>query len=425
MCKHTVPRVAHKWSLVATAAALCLAEHATAQTTGRTTGAGMEEQAIELSPFEVTSSDQDVGYYASSTLAGTRMNSQLKDLASPISIVTAQQLEDTASVDLNDVFLYEAGMEGSHTYTAISTDRFGNTFDTIQDSPTSNNRARGIGSVDRARNYFVGINEIPIDSYNVGSLTIQRGPNSVLYGLGSLSGLVNSTPLVGDISNNSGKLEFRYGSWDDFRTSLYLNRVLVQDKLAIRVAALYHDKGIRQQPAFDKTNRYYAAVTYKPFENTTIRANFEHYKNRAQRAASVTPADMVSEWAAAGSPFWNPLALTATYTDGTTVTDGVNNDGNWIRNPAMRAKFPGLRPDESAGSTMNLVDNGTIFLRIQDRLGNRGNQTLPGGNAVGYWIGLIRPNQPERNFSSESIYDRSLEYPGYITPSVSDPTLLD
>src|SRR6201999_797268 len=49
------------------------------------------EDTILLSPFEVSSS-KDEGYAATSSLAGSRLNTQLKDIASPISVVTPQFL---------------------------------------------------------------------------------------------------------------------------------------------------------------------------------------------------------------------------------------------------------------------------------------------------------------------------------------------
>ena len=50
-----------------------------------------------------------------------RLNSKLEDLASSISVVTKQQMQDFAMLDLNDVFLYEAGTEGTGTYTTGGT----------------------------------------------------------------------------------------------------------------------------------------------------------------------------------------------------------------------------------------------------------------------------------------------------------------
>ena len=47
---------------------------------------GTEDEMIVLSPFEVNAS-RDVGYLAQNTLAGSRLNSELKDTASAISVM--------------------------------------------------------------------------------------------------------------------------------------------------------------------------------------------------------------------------------------------------------------------------------------------------------------------------------------------------
>jgi hypothetical protein len=49
--------------------------------------AGSTEEALVLSPFSVTASS-DVGYAATSTLGGTRLKSELRDVASQIDVMT-------------------------------------------------------------------------------------------------------------------------------------------------------------------------------------------------------------------------------------------------------------------------------------------------------------------------------------------------
>jgi hypothetical protein len=87
-----------------------------------------DKDVVELSPFTVKS-EKDTGYFAENTLAGSRINTNLADLASSITVVTKQQMEDTASVDINDVFKYEANTEGSSSYSPSIVDR-----NTVKDS---------------------------------------------------------------------------------------------------------------------------------------------------------------------------------------------------------------------------------------------------------------------------------------------------
>ncbi len=52
-----------------------------------------EDEVFELSPFEIDAS-QDSGYRATNTLAGSRLNTQLKDVAASISVLTSEFMED-------------------------------------------------------------------------------------------------------------------------------------------------------------------------------------------------------------------------------------------------------------------------------------------------------------------------------------------
>ena len=50
-------------------------------------------------------------------MSGTRFNTKLEDLASSITIVTKEQMEDFAMLDMNDILQYTANTEGANTYT--------------------------------------------------------------------------------------------------------------------------------------------------------------------------------------------------------------------------------------------------------------------------------------------------------------------
>src|SRR5438874_931460 len=57
-------------------------------------GGKAPDEVVSLSPFEVVSEDR--GYYGANTMSGTRVNSKLEDLASSITVVTKQQMDDFA-----------------------------------------------------------------------------------------------------------------------------------------------------------------------------------------------------------------------------------------------------------------------------------------------------------------------------------------
>ncbi|OAM87016.1 hypothetical protein AW736_25290 [Termitidicoccus mucosus] len=272
---------------------------------------------IMLSPFQVDST-REKGYFAENTLAGSRMRTNISDLGAAITVVTKQQMEDTASLDVNDIFRYEIGTEGSTSYTPqapsmssngiadpIAGASFGNSM-TASTNATAN-RVRGLGSPSFALNYYQTISQVPFDSYNAASFEINRGPNSMLFGMGSPAGIVNQSTAQAQLNKNNAQVQVRVDDRGSNRASLSFNKSLIDDKLAIYGALLYDDKQFERKPSYDISRRQYGTITYKPFKKSTLRASIEGYNNDNRRANNLTPIDGVSEWRKAGKPYYNAL----------------------------------------------------------------------------------------------------------------------
>src|SRR6478736_4531789 len=278
------------------------------------------EDTVVLSPF-VVSTTKDSGYYAANTLAGSRMNTNIADLGAAISVVTKQQMEDTGSLDINDVFRYEINTEGSSTYTpsggGYATLRSDGILDVNGGASTgssvtpftnaSANRVRGIGVPSSATNYYPSIGQVPFDAYNVSSVEISRGPNSMLFGLGSPAGIVNQTTAQAQMNRDTASITMRVDQYGSYRGSFSFNKGLIDDKLAIYGAAVYDNRQFDRKPSYDKTKRFYGALTVKPFAKTTFRGNVESYDNENRRPNSLTPRDFVTQWNLAGQPYYDPL----------------------------------------------------------------------------------------------------------------------
>ncbi len=260
------------------------------------------DEVFELSPFTVDSSS-DSGYRATSTLAGSRLNSQLKDVAASISVITAEFMEDLGATDIETAMVYVAGVE-----TDLVTDTSAVTGGYLEANPNpGNNRVRGLSRADVTMDFFQ-VGNGNLDSYNVERITMVRGPNSVLFGLGSPAGILDYTTKKAHFGDNKGEVRFRVDSYGSLRTTVDYNKVLVEDKLAVRLMAL-DEKGRSQfDRAYDDDRRFFLAATAKPFEKTTMRLGLESGKNEARRARYSPPQDNVSGWIAAGKPTWDPVA---------------------------------------------------------------------------------------------------------------------
>lgn len=281
------------------------------------------DATVKLTPFEVQA-DKDSGYYAPNTLAGTRINSKVEDLGASITVVTKQQLIDTGAVDINDIFKYESNVEGLYDFTPQLSSV--PTNDQAQSSPQTAVRVRGLGGPNMAINDFAMTSRIPIDTYDLESVEISRGPNSTLFGLGNPSGAVNLNTLTANVTRNFDSTSARVDSYGGWRTTADFNRMLWRDKLAVRVAYERGNKASERKPSYDETRRLYGTLTFKPFSKTNIRLIWEHFEENRQTPNYLTPRDGVTEWIQDGKPTWNPLTWTATANGQQSVVTQTTNE---------------------------------------------------------------------------------------------------
>lgn len=287
---------------------LMVAAQLSAQTVPPSPTAGTRNAAdatVVLSPF-VVSTDTDTGYQASSTLAGSRVRTNLVDLGAPISVMTADLLNDLGAVNIQEAIGFATGVENVQD----SLDPSVATGDADQRRPNET-RVRGIGAASITRNYFP--TSIRIDTYNSSRLDISRGPNSILFGLGSPAGVINTTTQRAEFRNFGG-VEVRVDLEDSHRFAFRLNREIVPQKLAVFVAGLHEQTKDWQAPSMDHQNRGYIALQARPFPQTTITADYENYWNYRQLPRSRMIFDGVTPWINAGRPTWAPgQAVNASY----------------------------------------------------------------------------------------------------------------
>jgi len=303
-----------------------------------------------LSPFAVVASDR--GYYAANAMSGTRLNTKVEDLAVSLTVVTKQQMSDFAMLDINDVFLYEAGTEGSGTFTDYAFDRNGAPIDNTQLSPNNANRIRGVGPANTSYGNFETSGRVPLDPSNMDAVEISRGPNANVFGLGNAAGTVNAQPATANLSRNRSQLSLRYDSFDGNRSSLDLNRVLIKDVLALRGSAVAQHDGFVRKPSGTYSRRLNGMVKYQPFKSTTLSAAFSYYSNDGNRPNTTTPRDAVTGWKAAGSPLWDPVTSLVTINGVTgTAAIGISALPKGLANAAGSGR---------TNSTMFIDGNGTM-----------------------------------------------------------------
>lgn len=256
-----------------------------------------QEEAIVLSPFTVNTS-LDQGYVATQTMSGTRLATNLRDVASVVSPITTDYLKDIDATNLQQAILFTPG-----------TDEDPRPYNSQSNNPVST-RIRGFVMTGNSQNFFPS--HITIDRYNIDRIDINRGANSILYGIGSPGGGFSANTKNAQF-RNFGEVETR---WDEFKSSRYtldLNQQLVTKRVAIRVAALTQDEKQFRAPASNKEKRLYVAANLNLLKRESYEANLRLQGERQYSRASVanwqTPVDYISAWTAAGSPIWTSPGL--------------------------------------------------------------------------------------------------------------------
>jgi hypothetical protein len=424
------------WSRALLAAsALCLVTTVSlrAQTAPSTPASETDDDLIVLSPFVVDASEDANSYQARSTLAGTRVRTDLKDIASSISVVTKQFLQDTGAKNTADLLVYTTNTEVAGLNGNFSMSGGGMTYN--QDAqllrPSNSTRVRGLDSADNTRDYF--LTDIPFDTFNVDRVDLQRGPNSILFGIGSPAGIIN-TSVNSATFKNQNAIENRVSSFGSLRFSADFNHVLIPNQLAIRVALLDDESKYRQKPAFNHDRRIYGALRYTPQlfgegSNTSFRANFEGGKVNANRPRTLPPVDTISPWFYTGTDANGNLALNKfTYSMATTDPQSAPF------NAANRGAYPGAWLFNSAMGRQFWLDTTAYYGNNNDSTPTGFRQTSNGSQRNGISsagridASLNLPNQRARSVTVGSSYYTASGIPGgsyYADTSLSDPSIFD
>jgi len=252
-----------------------------------------DDDIFELSPFEVDGTG-DVGYAAQNTLAGSRMNSRLKDTPAPISVFTKEFLEDIGADNVEDILAYSVNMTPELSQDDGS---FGGNQLTAFDARF---RIRGLDA-DQARNYFSF--NFDQDVFNMERVDESRGPNSILFGVGKAGGVINSSTKRPRLSQDSMVLNVTVGDADRFRTHIDYNKVLIENKFALRFNALYNESGDNDRPwLYRREDRYHLALVYRPTESTTLNFEYEYGDVVHAPTQPFGPSDRASTWIESGRP---------------------------------------------------------------------------------------------------------------------------
>ena len=321
----------------------------------------VEEEVFTLSPFEVQADD---GYAATHMLQGGRGRVDLADIAVPVEVFTLELMEDLAVSTAEEAFLFSTN---TSTYYEMG-DYNNNQLNGGTERPDGTITSRGLGAINRTRNFFE--TNFAFDTYNMERLTLVSGANAVMFGLGAPAGTSDSQTARAMTNKDRGKFQVRFDNHGSQRVVLDYNKVLLEDKLALRFAGVKEDKEYFIQPGYDDHERKYLTLTFKASEKTTLRASREWIDREISRAPTIMPRDEGwLEWYEgylAGNPIEYVNTASGPQPPLPQRTLGNNTVANYLRKSATSTKLYtfGYVPDDRIG----VFDyNRTVTPRITPR----------------------------------------------------------
>lgn len=210
------------------------------------------DEVIVLSAFTI-SGERESGYESMQTTSGMRTVQDLKNVANSISVVNTQFIQDIGALTIEDMTQWTV------------------TGEVNPDPQVANGVSRlyfrGIVNNYAIRNGWIWYS--PIDSYSTERVELLRGPNAFLYGEADIGGAQNQITKRGQFDKDFAKVKLMAGSYDLLRAEIDVNRRL-NDQVALRVAAANMQSGAWWDHGKRDFTGLYAALTYRPFKNTTI-----------------------------------------------------------------------------------------------------------------------------------------------------------
>ncbi len=241
-----------------------------------------KEETITLSPFTVAS-DRDTGFVAASALAGGRLSTDLKDTPAAYSVLTRDFIEALNITSLTQAQQWTTG------FNEIEDDGRQNQFG---DGERGRRTYRGVSSNQQQIEFFPAYYDY--DSYNLERFDFARGPNSILFGSGSMGGTANGLFKRARTDKASGEVSVALSSWESVRTTIDLNQRITK-KLAVRFNGLWDDANTWRDVEYYNRRAATLTATYRPWQGGNIRATVE--KGHNHRNASLSGmGDKISGW---------------------------------------------------------------------------------------------------------------------------------
>nr|WP_097093332.1 TonB-dependent siderophore receptor [Novosphingobium sp. Chol11] len=207
--------------------------------------------------------------------AGTKTETPPLEVPQPVTVISERTYLSQGAISISDTVKYAAG---------VTANAYG------RDTRVDNFVIRGIDALqfrDGMRDIFSYYASITSDPYNFSQVEIVRGPASVLFGQGSIGGLVNlvsKTPTF----QTGGEASIVYGSYDRKEAMGDVN-VALSDTLAVRAVGRVRDADTYVDHVRDDRVMFAPSVRWQPTPDTDLVLQGLYQKDKSGSTSQFLP----------------------------------------------------------------------------------------------------------------------------------------
>ena len=291
--------------------------------------------------------------------AGAKTETPLVELPQPITIITSEQFVSQGAISISDTVKYAAG---------VLANPYG------RDTRVDGFSVRGIDALqfrDGMRDIFSYYASITSDPYNFSRVEIVRGPASVLFGQGSIGGLINLVSKTPEF-RTGGEASLVYGSYDRKEALADLN-VALTETLAVRGVARVRDADTYIDNVPDDRVMFAPSIRWQPTPATDVVLTGLYQEDDSGstsqflpivgtfRPNPVYPAGQLDPYTSLAKPGWDRYAGRSLQGGGSVT----HRFADWVR-LSLKARY---------------IDSGLeYYSRYTDSYTNPSNPFLPYGN---------------------------------------------
>ena len=219
---------------------------------------------VDVQPVLVASTRNS--YTVSNTLTATKTDTSIQETPASIQVISAQVMEDQKTPRLKDALENVSGVRPNQSIGS------GNRF-IIRGFPDLGKTYRN-GLLATSPSGF----PFEMDTANIDSIEVLKGPASILYGRIEPGGMVNVNTKR-PLDTPHGALEQQFGSYNFYRTLWDVGGAITDSRsLSVRFAGGYQNSGSFRDFNFIDRKVFNPSVTWRPTDKTTMTVDVEILK---------------------------------------------------------------------------------------------------------------------------------------------------